>query len=226
MVTDLAKNNFMRFIFVIIIVVLVFYLQHFYVNYNDKPISKANDFLFTLLSNPEVKNIDGYITDDFKKELVNKEILFKLQNNDTRDNFTRFKTIKNMSITYLDDYTAVIGLGFNRDSLIDEKTIFILKTVKRASDSWLANIFPKLVDNTMNWKIDGFFTNKDLAKIDLDNTSEIDSLLEEVEKLTENDNYEKVIQFNDDLSNYLMKKEYIKLEELYYEKLNFFKNLK
>lgn len=47
---------------------------------------------------------------------------------------------------------------------------------------------------------------KDLDKINLDSTNDIDSLLGEVKKITGNDNYEKTIQFNDDLSNCLIEK--------------------
>jgi hypothetical protein len=47
---------------------------------------------------------------------------------------------------------------------------------------------------------------KDLDKINLDSTNDIDSLLEEVEKMTRNDNYEKTIQFNYDLSNDFIKR--------------------
>lgn len=225
MLKDLAKNNFVRFILIIIIVALVFYIQHIYVNYNDKPMDKANDFLFALFNKPEMNNIDKYITDNFKEEILNENILLKLQNNETRDAFTRYKEIKKMSITYLNDYNAVIGLGFNRDSLVNEKTIFILKIIKTSSDSWVAKIFPKLVEDTMNWKIDGFFTNEDFDKINLDSTIDTDSLLEEVEKLLENDNYNKVIEFNNDLSDYLMRKEYIKLKDLYYRKIIFFEKI-
>jgi hypothetical protein len=219
MLKQLFNNNIVR---IIIIIVLIFIVQHFYVNFNDNPMHQSKEFVSALFYKPTLDYIDKFSTEEFQVELEESDILSVYKKDQTKNRFLVSNGIDKMSITYLHDYMAICALGINRDSFYGENYIVSLKVVRSKSDSWLANLMPFLVDDTRTWKIDDYFTGDDLN----DKEYNTDNLDKEIDLLLDNNNYKKIPEIYDKLSIYLIRKEYIKLKKLYNKKINFFENTK